>query len=170
MESLNLVQSNRWRLAVPLGMAVVLATLLLLMLPVLSSAGASKAPTIASSSADQGTASLSNGSVITIGVAADLSGPIASFGWRQANAVQLAVDQTNAAGGIDIGGVTYSLALVTADSACNADQAITAANTLLNAGAVAVVGHSCSGASFAAQPIYNAAGVAMISPSSTAPN
>ena len=58
--------------------------------------------------------------------------------------------------------------MVTADSACSATQAATAANTLLNAGAVAVVGHTCSAASSAAQPFYNTAGVPMVSPSSTA--
>lgn len=168
MESLKLVRSDRWRLAGLLGTAVVLATLLLL--PVLSPAGASKTSTITSSSANQGTVSLSRGSVITIGVAADLSGPFANFGWKEANSVQLAINQINAAGGIDIGGVTYDLEMVTADSACDPTQAVTAANTLLDAGAVAVVGHTCSGASFAAQPIYNAAGVAMVSPSSTNPD
>jgi branched-chain amino acid transport system substrate-binding protein len=107
--------------------------------------------------------------VITIGVGAALSGPIQWLGWRQVNSVQLAVSQTNAAGGINIGGVTYTVALVAADSGCNTTQAITAANTLLNAGAVAVVGHTCSSDSMAAQPLYAAAGVPMLSPSATLP-
>jgi len=112
---------------------------------------------------------LNNGNVITIGVAADMSGPLDFLGWRQANAVQLAVDQVNAAGGIDIGGTNYTLVLVTADSGCNSTQAITATNTLLGAGVVAVVGHTCSGASNASQPLYAAAGVPMVSASSTSP-
>jgi len=58
--------------------------------------------------------------------------------------------------------------LVVADSACNVTQAVTAANTLLDAGAVAVVGHTCSSATRSAQGIYNAAGVPMVSPSSSA--
>jgi branched-chain amino acid transport system substrate-binding protein len=92
------------------------------------------------------------------------------LGWQEVNSVQLAISQTNAAGGIDIGGITYTLSLVTADSPCGDDgQAIIAADALLNAGAKAVVGHSCSGISLAAQPVYNAAGVAMISPSATDP-
>jgi len=166
MESLKLVQSNRRLLALSVGLAVVLATLLLL--PVLSSARGSEEPTIAPSYANQGTASLSSSPVITIGVGAWLSGP-GVYGWAVANSVQLAISQTNAAGGINVGGITYTLVLVTADDGCNATQAITAANTLLSAGAVAVVAHSCSGASMAAQPLYNAAGVAMISPLSTSP-
>lgn len=107
--------------------------------------------------------------MLKIGVAAPLTGGVASLGWQIANAVQLAISQTNAAGGIAIGQITYTLGLVTADDACNATQAITAANTLLNARVVAVVGHACSSASLAAQPIYSAAGVPMVSPSSTNP-
>ncbi len=42
--------------------------------------------------------------VITVGVAADLSGPVATIGELQVRAVQLAISQSNAAGGIDIGG------------------------------------------------------------------
>ncbi len=107
--------------------------------------------------------------VITIGVAADLSGGTAFLGWPQANAVQLAVDQVNAAGGIDIGGVPYLVAVVTADDQCNAGQSPIAAQQLLNAGAVGIIGHTCSGATVAAEPVYAAAGVAMISPSSSSP-
>jgi branched-chain amino acid transport system substrate-binding protein len=150
--------------------AVVLATLLLL--PVLSSARGSDEPTIAPSyAASQGTASLSSSPVITIGMAALLSGGAwgRSVGWAQANSVQLAVSQTNAAGGINMGGIAHTLVLVAVNDGCDPTQAIAAANALLNAGAVAVVGHTCSGASMAAQALYNAAGVAMISPSSTDP-
>ena len=166
MKTLQLVQSNRRLQAIRLGITVGLAMLFLAALLWVSASGA---PTIASSAIDQKAGSLSNGSVITIGVASSQS-VFPDGGWRQANAVQLAVDQVNAAGGIDIGGTNYTLALVAADSACEPTQAVTAANTLLNAGAVAVVGHTCSGASFSAQPIYNAAGASMVSPSSSAPN
>jgi branched-chain amino acid transport system substrate-binding protein len=98
-----------------------------------------------------------------------LSGPVNSLGWRQANAVQLAVDQVNAAGGVEVGGLPYSITLVSADSGCSPTEAITATNTLLEAGVVAVIGHSCSGASLAAQPLYDAAGLSMVSASASAP-
>lgn len=167
MKTLQLVQSNRGLQAIRLSITVGLAMLFLAALLWVS---ASSTPTIASSATNQEAGALSNGSVITIGVAADLSGPADSIGWRQANAVQLAISQTNAAGGVDIGSVTYTLTVVTADSACNATQAVTAARTLLNAGAVAVIGHTCSSASFSAQPIYNTAGLPMVAPSSSIPN
>lgn len=112
---------------------------------------------------------LGNDSVITIGVAADMSEFANWIGWRQVNAVQLAADKINAAGGVEIGGINYTLTLVSADSGCDPTQALSAANTLLNAGAVAVMGHTCSAASNAAQPLYMAAGVSMVSPSATWP-
>lgn len=108
--------------------------------------------------------------VATLGVAADLSGPVAGLGWQEANAVQLAVDQANAAGGLTLGGVPYTLRLAVADDGCDPAQGPVAAQSLLDAGALAVVGHTCSGASLAAQAVYAAAGVPMISPSATRPD
>lgn len=107
--------------------------------------------------------------VIPIGVGAALSGA-PEYGWPQANAVQLAVDQMNAAGGIHIGSTAYTVSLITANDGCSAAATVAAAQTLLNAGSVAVVGYTCSGGSNAAQPIHAAAGVAMISPSATSPH
>ena len=146
------------------GIAVGLATLLL---AALLGVTAGSAPTSASPPADQDTIATADGPVVTIGVAAALGDRAGFLGWPQANAVQLAVDQTNAAGGVDIGGVMYTLALLTENSGCDPDGAVAAANALVSGGAVAVVGHSCSRASVAAQAIYNAAGVPMISPSSS---
>ena len=147
---------------------VIPVILAVLFLAAIMGVGASSASQMEAVTFDQETNILTNGNVITIGVASSLSG-LPDLGWRQVNAVQLAVDQINAGGGLDIGGTNYTLALVSADSGCNPTQAVTAANTLLNAGVVAVVGHACSSASSAAQPLYAAAGVSMISPSSTDP-
>jgi branched-chain amino acid transport system substrate-binding protein len=107
--------------------------------------------------------------VIKIGVQAALTLGNDFIGIRQANAVQLAVDQVNAAGGIDIGGTLYTVELELADSQCRPDQADDAANVLLAAGAAAVVGDTCSSSHFVAQPIFDAAGVPMVSPSATSP-
>ena len=170
MESLELPPSNHRRLALPIVLVFALAAISLLL--VTPPVQGNEVVTLASSYANQGTISLSSSPVITIGVGTYLSNPDPSgwdWGWVEANSVQLAISQTNAAGGINVGGITYTLILVSADDGCNLTQAIPAAYTLLNAGAVAVVGHGCSGASLAAQPLYNAAGVAMISPSSTNP-
>jgi branched-chain amino acid transport system substrate-binding protein len=106
---------------------------------------------------------------VIIGMASDQSGPAQSVGWPQANAVQLAVDEINAAGGIDVGGMLVTVTLVTADSGCNPGQATTAVTNLLAAGATAIVGTTCSGAALAVQPLVQAAGVTLISPSATDP-
>lgn len=147
------------------GVAVVLVTLFLITF-LWVSAVAAHPTTLAPETETVTTAASTNDPVITIGVGAALSA-VPDLGWPQVNAVQLAVDQINAAGGINIAGTVYTLSLAVADDGCNAAQGITAANTLLNAGAVAVVGYTCSNASNAAQPIHAAAGVPMISPSST---
>jgi len=164
MERSKSVQSNKrlWtmRLSIAVGLAVLSPVLLLW-------AEQAAPPAMASPPVTQEARAMDPGSVITIGVAAVLGPPVPWLGWPQANAVQLAVDQTNAAGGIDIGGVAYTVALVTENSGCNPADAATAANALLDAGAVAVVGHSCSSASMAAQPIYDAAGVPMVSASAS---
>lgn len=153
--------------AVRLGAVVGLAVLFLATLFWVSAATAN---TIISSSRPEtvNTESQSNGTVITVGVGAALS-VIPALGWRQVNAVQLAVEKVNAAGGINIAGTMHTLTLVTADDGCNATQGATAANGLLNAGAVAVIGYTCSGASNGAQPLHAAASVPMISLSSTDP-
>lgn len=153
---------NRWRGAVQLGLAVGLAILSLG--TALFLLGTYQVPSARAAPLSQG-----SGPVITMGVASGLTGPLPELGWQQANAVQLAVDQINAAGGITVGGTDYTVTLVAVDSACNASQAVAAANQLLAAQVVGVVGHMCSSASIAASPLYNAAGVAMVSPLSTAP-
>jgi len=107
--------------------------------------------------------------VIKLGNAAVLSGDLSSLGWQQVNAVQLAISQTNAAGGVLIGGVPYTLELVTADSGCDPEQAITATQQLLDAGVAAVIGPTCSGAAIPASAQFYTAGVAMVSPSATSP-
>ncbi|OGO32785.1 MAG: hypothetical protein A2Z16_03645 [Chloroflexi bacterium RBG_16_54_18] len=106
--------------------------------------------------------------MVTIGVAAYLAGP-GSLGWAQANSVQLAVDQVNAAGGLNIGGTTYNVALVSVDGGCDSTAGAAAANALVAAGAVAVVGHVCSSACLGAQPVYYSANVPMITPSASNP-
>ncbi len=150
---------------VRLGIAVGLAMLFLITFLWVSTITA-HTTTLASETETVATAGLSNSNVITIGVGAAQS-VLPDFGWRQVNAAQLAVNQVNAAGGINIAGTAYTLALAVADDGCNAVQGAAAANTLINAGAVAIVGYTCSSASNAAQPIHATAGVPMITPSST---
>lgn len=91
---------------------------------------------------------------------------------------QLAVDEANAAGGVTVGGVRYTFALVTAqewyfptdvDAQAAAADAQAAARALLAEGVVAVVGHITSESSMAAAEVYGPAGVVMVSPISSNP-
>ncbi len=108
--------------------------------------------------------------VITIGVAADLSDVASGIGNRQANSVVLLATQINASGGLEIGGKTYDLQVAIFDSKCLDDTVSeNAANWLVSQGAVGVIGHTCSKSSLAAQDIYDAEGIPMISASSTNP-
>jgi branched-chain amino acid transport system substrate-binding protein len=164
------MNTNRLAHVFILALGGLALTLALLMIPAAGSPARANPLPVSLPPTDKPARNFGIGSVITLGVAVDLTGGDAIVGWQEANSVQLAVSQTNASGGVNIGGITYALALVTADSPCgNNPQAIAAANALLAAGAKAVVGHDCSGTTFAAQPIYNAGGVAMISPSASDP-
>jgi basic membrane lipoprotein Med (substrate-binding protein (PBP1-ABC) superfamily)/ABC-type branched-subunit amino acid transport system substrate-binding protein len=106
---------------------------------------------------------------LTVGVAQALSGDRAALGWAQLNGAEVAADRANAQGGVTIRGLAYDVLIAPADSACDGSRAVQAANQLLAGGAVAVLGHSCDSATFAAQPLYNAAGLAMVSASATVP-
>jgi len=90
---------------------------------------------------------------VKIGVAQPMSGPLAALGIDMKNGVQLAVDELNA-GGFKINGKPVKLEVVAVDDKANADEGKKVAQTLVDAGVVAVVGHLNSGVSIAAAPIY----------------
>ena len=71
----------------------------------------------------------------------------------------------NAAGGV----LGQQVRLITADDFCDPEQAVAAAKKLVSDGVIFVVGHFCSHASIPASAVYEAAGVLMISPSSSNP-
>jgi branched-chain amino acid transport system substrate-binding protein len=98
---------------------------------------------------------------VKIGVAQPLSGPLASLGADMKNGVQLAVDELNAEG-FKIDGKLVKLEVVSVDDKADADVGKAVAHTLVDAKAVAVVGHLNSGVSIAAAPIYAKAGIAQL--------
>ena len=59
--------------------------------------------------------------------------------------------------------------LISVDDACDTEQAIAAAGKLISDGVMFVVGHICSGGAIPTAPLYEAAGVIVISPSATNP-
>jgi ABC-type branched-subunit amino acid transport system substrate-binding protein len=106
--------------------------------------------------------------VVQIGFTEEPSGTQLSASLR--NAVQLAIDEANAAGVI-VGGERYTLTLVTArdwNLPGEADAQATA-SLLLAEGVMAVVGHIFSENSMAAAEVYGPASVVMVSATSSDP-
>ncbi|WP_066565706.1 branched-chain amino acid ABC transporter substrate-binding protein [Snodgrassella sp. CFCC 13594] len=101
--------------------------------------------------------------VIHLASGSPLSGGQASAGKDFANGAQLAVDEINAAGGIEIGGKKYTLALDAEDDAGDPKTGATVAQKIAdNDDIMGVVGHYNSGVTMVADPIYAKAGIASI--------
>ncbi len=107
--------------------------------------------------------------VIKIGHVAPLTGGIAHLGKDNENGARLAVDEINAAGGLKVGDKTFNLELVAEDDKADPKEGTLAAQKLVDAGVVAVVGHLNSGTTIPASKIYSDASIAQISPSATNP-
>lgn len=117
-----------------------------------------------SSSSSAGSSSAADtGATYKIGFQGPLSGDNQQLGINEVNAVELAVEQANAAG--DLG---FTLELVKSDDVGLPDKAPAAAATLLqDTGVVGVIGPSFSGATKAVGATYSEAQLALISPSAT---
>ena len=102
-----------------------------------------------------------------IGVMESLTGPGETYGTVANQAKQLAVDEINAAGGVN-GRV---IELVVEDSKCGAQDAITAYNKLTDVDGVKIIlGTSCSGAMLGAAPLAESDGVVLFSGLATNPD
>jgi branched-chain amino acid transport system substrate-binding protein len=99
------------------------------------------------------------------GVAGPHSGDLASYGLPSVNAAKLVADKVNAAGGIN----GMQIELLVEDDVCKPEVATNTATKLVSSGVQVVLGHICSGATKAALPIYNNAGILVMSPSATNP-
>ena len=93
------------------------------------------------------------------------TGPVAQYGSMVREGAFTAIEQINAAGGVN----GQQLEGVVIDDACEPKQGPIAANRAINEDIHFVVGHVCSGATIAAAAIYDEEGVLMITPSATAP-
>ncbi len=106
--------------------------------------------------------------VVKLGHAGPLTGGIAHLGKDNENGARLAVDEANAKG-IKLEGKTVKLELVAEDDQADPKVGTTVAQKLVDAKVAGVVGHLNSGVSIPSSAIYNQAGIAMISGSSTNP-
>jgi branched-chain amino acid transport system substrate-binding protein len=107
--------------------------------------------------------------VVKIGHVAPLTGAIAHLGKDNENGAKMAVDEINAAGGLKVGSQTIKFELLAEDDKADPKEGTLVAQKLVDAGAVAVVGHLNSGTSIPASKIYSDANVTQISPSATNP-
>lgn len=104
---------------------------------------------------------------IKIGVMVPLTGDGAVYGEGGRNVYQLAVEEINAAGGIN----GQQIELVIEDSKCNGKDATSAIQKLVNVDKVKIVlGGFCSSESIAATPVAAGAKVALFSPGSSSPD
>jgi branched-chain amino acid transport system substrate-binding protein len=106
--------------------------------------------------------------VVKIGHVAPLTGGIAHLGKDNELGAKLAIEELNAKK-LSIGGKPVTFELLSEDDAGDPKQGTAAAQKLVDAGVVGVVGHLNSGTSIPASRIYSDAGIPQISPSSTAP-
>ena len=103
------------------------------------------------------------GDPIRIASALVIAGPNETLGVDSQRGVEIAIDDRG-----DVAG--HAIELVAEDGGCSAEGGQTAATKIASdESIVAVVGHNCSSSCTTAAPIYDDAGMTMISPSCTAP-
>ena len=95
---------------------------------------------------------------MTIGVQVPTTGSEATYGTDMLNAVELAVEEINGAGGL----LGQQVELVVGDTACDPQAAVNAASKLASQDVVGVVGGYCSGATLPTLKIYGDAGIPFV--------
>lgn len=102
---------------------------------------------------------------IKVAMVIPTTGPLTQYGDMVKEGVNTAVEQINAAGGIN----GQKIEITTVDDACEPKQGPVAANRVVNAKIGYMIGPVCSGAAIAAAPIYDNEGVVVVTPSATSP-
>jgi branched-chain amino acid transport system substrate-binding protein len=108
------------------------------------------------------------GTEVKIGHVGPLTGGIAHLGKDNENGARLAIEEANAAK-TKIDGKEVKFVLVAEDDQADPKVGTTVAQKLVDAKVSGVVGHLNSGTSIPASPIYNGAGIPVISGSATNP-
>ena len=135
-----------------------------------TNAGTSGGTTPATSGATKNTSNPTStgGDKIVVGEYGSLTGDQADFGTQTHEGIQLAVDEVNAAGGIERDGKKFQIQLEKEDDQSKAAQAETAVKRLIDEKNVtAILGEVASSNSLAGGKVCQEKGVPMISPSST---
>lgn len=97
---------------------------------------------------------------IKIGIMVPTTGSEATYGKDMENAINMAAKEINAKGGV----LGQKISTITGDAACDPQQGAAAANKLVSAGVLGVVGGYCSGATLPTLKIYGDAGVPIVIP------
>ena len=107
------------------------------------------------------------GGIIRIGGSFALTGPIPTLGLDIRQGAELAIDDLNAAGGLE----GFMFELVAEDGACDGTQGTNVGNKFADDETiVAVTGGTCSGETFGLLPILQEARIPFVSPSATNPD
>lgn len=107
-----------------------------------------------------------NEQTVTIGVITPLTGETATHGIRVKHGIELAIEEINAAGGIQ----GKKVVALYEDSACDSSQAISAAYRLLAQNVAFFLGPQCSGAAMATAPLLQERKSIMISSIASVPD
>lgn len=97
---------------------------------------------------------------LKVGIMVPTTGSEATYGKDMENAINLAADEINKAGGV----LGMQVVTMTGDAACDPQQATAAASKLVSAEVNAVVGGYCSGATLPTMKIYGDANIPLIIP------
>ncbi|MGQ9802287.1 MAG: ABC transporter substrate-binding protein [Anaerolineae bacterium] len=106
---------------------------------------------------------------IKIGLNAELTGGVPVVGASCKNAAELAVEEINNAGGLEVGGKKYKIELLIEDNEDKAESAAAAAQKLNAAGVLLMIGPNASRNAIPAAEVAEANKMPMISPWSTNP-
>jgi branched-chain amino acid transport system substrate-binding protein len=116
--------------------------------------------------AQQGTTTADSGELV-FGFLEPLTGDVSFIGQQNLEAAKMAVEEINAAGGVN----GRMLRLIAEDGKCDAGTAATAGSKLINVDGVKyIVGGGCSGETLAVAPLAERSQVIMMSPVSSNPD
>jgi len=111
------------------------------------------------------------GKTITIGVIAPLTGDIPKVGESTKNAAEMAVEEINTAGGLEVGGQTYQVEIIIEDNEAKAESSVAAATKLITQdNVIAIIGPQSSKQAVPTGQVANDRETPMISPWSTNPD
>jgi len=141
-----------------LGLTAILVLALALALVAIAGCG---------SDSGSGDASTAPSTPFKVGLAAPFTGDYATYGASHKGGAEIAMEELNAAGGVNGGQVSLELG----DDLGDPKQAVLVAQKFIDDTSLVVVdGHMFSGATIAAGAKYETAGLTMISPSATNPD